>query len=284
MIELDQAGRGRESQVILPPDPSAGGWLEYAWVQHHLGSPLAHRSDWRIVPDAAPHVLVHRYPRGLTHAQVVGPRSRGVARSIGPRLWTAGLRLRPGALAALLREPAHAWVDRGVGLEATLPAPLRPRLGDLARFEDPGSVARELAALLALALGGRGPDWRVGAFLRTAAADPASATPAAIARSLGMAPRTLRSVLRGELGLSPRSTLRISRVQRAAALITGGSAPTLSRIAHTTGFADHAHLTREFGCLMGESPTAYRARAPGGAGTFKPGPPGPGDPSRTVRL
>ncbi len=284
MIQLDQAGRGRRSQVILPPDPSAAGWLEYAWVQHHPGPPSAHRGDWRIVPDAAPHVLVHRYPRGLTHAHVVGPRSRGVALPIGPRLWTAGLRLRPGTLAAFLREPAEGRVDGGVGLAAALPASLRSRLDELARFDDPRAVARELATLLALALSGCGPDWRVDAFLRAAAAAPISATPTTLAGALGMAPRTLRSVLRRELGLSPRGVLRISRVHRAATLMTDGSPLTLSRIAHATGFADHAHLTREFGRLMGESPTAYRARCPGGAGTFKPRPPAPGDPSRTVRL
>lgn len=269
MIDLDQAGGGRNDQIRLAPPRAAAAWLEYAWVQRHERTPARHRDDWRIVPDTAAHVVIHAYPRGLTPPRVIGPRSRGVAVSIGSRRWTVGLRLRPGALAALLREPADRWADRSLALEPAVAPDLRAPLDHLGDAGRPAELALRLADLVARAFASRVPDWRVRAFERAAATASTAATPGSVSRVLGLAPRTLRAVIRRELGLSPRRALRILRVQRAAALMTEGRSLTLSRVAHATEFADHPHLTREFGRLVGEPPTSYLARAPVGAGTFK---------------
>lgn len=63
---------------------------------------------------------------------------------------------------------------------------------------------------------------------------------------------------RRELGLPPKTVARQLRFVRAAALIPRPSAPSLADIALGCGYADQAHLTREFQQLAGITPAGLR--------------------------
>lgn len=80
-----------------------------------------------------------------------------------------------------------------------------------------------------------------------------------LAARMGMPIRTLYSRLTQETGLSPKRMLRIRRLHRALRLAQGGAA--WPQIAANSGFADQAHMIREFTGLLGESPTAWRQRS-----------------------
>ena len=58
-----------------------------------------------------------------------------------------------------------------------------------------------------------------------------------------------------EFGLSPRQLARIGRFERAQALAQAGM--PLAETAHRAGFADQAHLTREWVALAGCPPTTW---------------------------
>ena len=60
--------------------------------------------------------------------------------------------------------------------------------------------------------------------------------------------------MRAECGLTPRDVRRLARFERARADL--GRAP-LAEVAHRCGYADQAHLTREWGALAGCSPTTW---------------------------
>jgi len=62
------------------------------------------------------------------------------------------------------------------------------------------------------------------------------------------------------LGLSPKRLLRIERLHRVLANSQGGSV-SWAQLAVTCGFADQAHMIREFQELLGESPTAWSSRS-----------------------
>jgi AraC-like DNA-binding protein len=51
----------------------------------------------------------------------------------------------------------------------------------------------------------------------------------------------------------------VLRFRRAAALLRRADSGTISDVAAACGYADHAHLTREFGELAGCTPSDYRA-------------------------
>lgn len=79
----------------------------------------------------------------------------------------------------------------------------------------------------------------------------------AIAREVGIHPVHVSRGFTQRYGVTMTHYLRDLRVMRAAELVvtTGES---LSRIAQSTGFSDHAHFTRVFAATIGASPSAFR--------------------------
>ncbi|MFT4134039.1 helix-turn-helix domain-containing protein [Labrys sp. (in: a-proteobacteria)] len=80
----------------------------------------------------------------------------------------------------------------------------------------------------------------------------------ALAEKLDWSRRRLVASFREEIGLPPKSVSRIIRFNAAQDLATKGTATGWADIAAACGYADQAHLTREFTALAGCSPTAWR--------------------------
>jgi AraC-like DNA-binding protein len=92
------------------------------------------------------------------------------------------------------------------------------------------------------------------------------ATVQELADDTGWSRRHLLTRFRGQVGLAPKPAARVLRFQRAARLLApaavhdGVAVPRVSSIADVAaacGFADHAHLVREFRALAGCTPTEY---------------------------
>jgi len=84
----------------------------------------------------------------------------------------------------------------------------------------------------------------------------------ALARELGCSRRHLAARFGEEVGLSPKRVARLLRFRRAHALLTARPHTALAALAADCGYADQAHLTREFRALAGTTPAAYAASVP----------------------
>lgn len=105
--------------------------------------------------------------------------------------------------------------------------------------------------------------------------DAGAAQVARVCRTLGVSKRTLERLFADQVGFAPRTYQRLRRVgavareleqtkRDVAVAIPGRILPqldTLSDIAHRMGYTDHAHMTREFGRVMGVTPSRYRLEA-----------------------
>ena len=89
-----------------------------------------------------------------------------------------------------------------------------------------------------------------------------------LADETGWSRRHLLTRFRDQVGLAPKAAARVLRFRRAARLLAPAavglaaprpSAPTIADIAATCGYADHAHLVREFRTLAGCTPSEYLA-------------------------
>jgi AraC-like DNA-binding protein len=85
----------------------------------------------------------------------------------------------------------------------------------------------------------------------------------ALADEVGWSERHLGQRFRAEIGVAPKVAGRMARFDRArrrlAARAVAGGPLGLADIAADGGYADQAHLTREFGALAGCSPTRWLA-------------------------
>jgi AraC-like DNA-binding protein len=84
-----------------------------------------------------------------------------------------------------------------------------------------------------------------------------------VARRIGWSPRHLELRFRAEIGLGPKEAARVVRFDRARRALAGrvaaGRPPDLASLAVASGFADQAHLTREWRAFAGLPPTRWLA-------------------------
>ncbi|MFG2298649.1 helix-turn-helix domain-containing protein [Streptomyces sp. NPDC048603] len=189
---------------------------------------------------------------------VAGPDTRAHPAREVPGSGFAGIRFAPGAAPALLGVPAYELRDRRVelaGLSGLWPArEVRALAGRVASYADP------LAGLDALARS------------RVVAPDPliaevvarlrAGETVARIADTLGLGPRQLHRRSMAAFGYGAKTLGRVLRMQHALARVRAGD--PYAEVAHSTGYADQAHLAREVRVLAGTTLTGYTAAATGG--------------------
>jgi AraC-like DNA-binding protein len=80
----------------------------------------------------------------------------------------------------------------------------------------------------------------------------------AVAREVGYSRRHLGDLVRAECGLSPKQLQRIGRFEASRALLSArGDRTRLSEVAGACGYADQAHLAREWRALAGCPPSTW---------------------------
>lgn len=87
------------------------------------------------------------------------------------------------------------------------------------------------------------------------------ATVAALAETVGWSSRRLQSHFRRECGISPKEAALIVRFNRTRQMIAGGG-KSLAQIAATCGYADQAHLTRDWRRFAGTAPSRWPEEDP----------------------
>ena len=63
---------------------------------------------------------------------------------------------------------------------------------------------------------------------------------------IGWSRRHLACEFSKEFGLAPKLTARVLRFERAAAMVASGRCPSLALVAAMCGYADQAHMTRDW--------------------------------------
>ncbi|WP_295658158.1 AraC family transcriptional regulator [uncultured Nocardioides sp.] len=80
------------------------------------------------------------------------------------------------------------------------------------------------------------------------------------ADEVGLSRRHLATLVRAECGVSPKELHRIARLERSRSVLVSAARtgrPSLAGVAAACGYADQAHLTREWHALAGCTPTTW---------------------------
>ncbi|KJS55127.1 AraC family transcriptional regulator [Streptomyces rubellomurinus] len=257
-MDSPELGRGvlhpaRAAELItverLAPHPEVARFVEYYWLVR-----------WDLNGRAPYEQKVLSHPN--VHLVLEAPRARvyGVDRSLFVRRLEGaghvlGVRFLPGAFRGLAGHPVSDLADRSVpaadyfGPEVDrlneelvdgapdagrVDAFLRPRL------PAPDPLAEEAAALVDRIT--RSPDLRRVDEL---------------ARESGLPVRRLQRLFAEYVGASPKWVLRRARLHEASQRAVSGGELDLAALAAELGYADQAHLTRDFTAAVGISPARY---------------------------
>jgi AraC-like DNA-binding protein len=231
-------------ELALPPNLE--GLVAAVWTMRHAGSP----ADWiehEATPDGCIEAILRIAGRSAWRREqpacfVTGLSMQPIRFGFSGDAQFLAIKLWPWAWAALGGAPCPAFADDWIALDA--PHPLH-RL--LAGGED-GMVERLEAAL--------GPRNAIGD------AALAAGSVAELRARTGLAPRALQRWFTRHIGMAPRDYLRVLRFRETIRALPGDDAP-LAAVAAERGYADQAHMARDFRVMAGTPPRRARRHAKG---------------------
>jgi AraC-like DNA-binding protein len=261
--------------TILPPSPAlAADVMGY----------VVRRRDDETAPAAAPPAafpanmystltLVHRGSlrdpatgRLTTGATFSGAMTREVTRDYLDQPETTVVLLKPGRLTDICRVPAHELTDRWIPADAILSAHEQLEVGE--RMAEQTSVARQIHVLEAvlerrLQRASHSRAVPLARLVQQLVWRLPHMTVSELADHAGLGERQLHRRFIDTFGVSPKVLIRLARLQlslwHVQAMARRGSA-TLASVARRAGFADQAHMAKDFKALLGRSPAVLQRR------------------------
>lgn len=235
----------------FPPAPDLCPFVACTWIR------VVRNADdvpEAILPDGCADVMVYddQAPR------VAGPDAVTRYVQLPNGLVITGVRLRPGASRAVLGSPAHLLVNGSM------------QLSDLSsgatRLHHRLMLTDNLPARIGLL-----EDWVRGALRRVTDRDRAVVAAcralaadskisiASVAERFEWNARMLHRQFLAACGYSPKHFQRIMRIQSVLRSARDGNDASLSELAIAAGFADQAHMTRDFRAITRFTPAEYFA-------------------------
>jgi len=247
-----------------PPHQRLQRWIAYYWSFH---APLATGPKPHPIPPEAgiTVTLVPSYPHpGPVQSITSGPQREAIEVATTPGNTIFGVRFWPGTGPAFLQRPPSQLVD-GMFETKALAAELDAALCSATDILETGAqpplaqlAGRLNSALQPLLPAASALDTTVlQAVFRLM--DPKTATSNAdLADQAGLSPRQFRRRFKTAVGLSLREFRRVRRVR--ATLVDAVLATTAAwvELAAENGYADQAHLCREFQQVASRSPGDYQ--------------------------
>jgi AraC-like DNA-binding protein len=214
----------------------------------------AHGTPAPIVPDACSDVVVI----GDAAPHVAGPATRTHAVQLREGMTVVGIRFRPGAARAVFGCDAQELRDADPELRAVCGASASVLAAELSPAPTPDAMRAALGRWARRRLETRLE--RDAIMLRAAHALVADhqLSVATLGEMLGWSPRRLHREMTVTCGYGAMTLQRIVRLQRTLRLARHRALaqrrPTLAMLALDAGYADQAHMTREFRDLTGFTP------------------------------
>jgi AraC-like DNA-binding protein len=268
MANPSDAARGRDPREV------GGAWTRFQ--VHSNASPAPELApfvarywmvDWDLRGEPPYRQLVVPYPNvNLTFFDGGPVVVRGVERRYAHRVLADagrvfGVTFRPGCFRPFLGRPVSAITDRTLDAREVF-GPGVP----LAAMSRAGTDAERVAIVedfLRGVLPARDPTAELLAdTVARVATEPGIKTVEGLAARTGTGVRGLQRGFAGYVGVGPKWVIRRYRLHEITERLAAGQRIRWARLAADLGYADQAHLTRDFTAMFGEPPTRYAERYP----------------------
>ncbi|WP_446217827.1 AraC family transcriptional regulator [Micromonospora sp. IBHARD004] len=231
------------------PDPALHPYVEHYWlIDWELTEPF----EQRVVPHPAVNVVFHGQEDGPETAEVAGPANELFAITLHGAGRASGVQFRPGGFRPFWRRP----VAELTGERRPLAAVGLPTDGPVCPGTDDDRCRRLDALLTGWAPGPDPLAAEATALVEEIRADRGILRVDDFARRHGVSTRRLQRLFLDHVGVGPKWVIRRYRLQEAIEQAAGGPLDWAG-LATDLGYADQAHLVREFTAVTGVSPAAY---------------------------
>jgi AraC-like DNA-binding protein len=189
---------------------------------------------------------------------VVGLLSQTIRMRYGPRVDTFGIRFHPAHGAGFLGQPAPRLTDTLAPLAQICSrldrvlAQLLTKCGSIETKPSRAALDRVLLQQLPLSLP---TDHAVVSLVDRLSRSETPPLVSQLARELGISSRQLQRRFLATVGVAPKRLARVLRFARVWQLATMSPPETWAEIAAAHGYADQAHMVREFRAFGAEPPT-----------------------------
>lgn len=258
------------------PDPELAGIVEWFWsVSWALPAGLVH--DQQVLNHPAGNLSVGTLddagvPLDPPEGRVYGVMTGLSTRRLTETGWTVAARTTVGGLGVLLDGPARTATDTQLDLAGAVPALDGEGLvAEVSAAGDNHSRTQVLSEALRAVIARRTPAQveearEVTRVASEAEHDRSICRTEQLAERAGASIRTLQRLFEFHVGVSPSFVIRRWRIIEAAdaaraAIGQGEPWRGWADVAAELGYADQAHLTRDFRRHLGTSPAAYLAQA-----------------------
>jgi AraC-like DNA-binding protein len=247
------------------PSDALAPFVDYYWIP---------RWDLRGQPPYEQVILPHPHVHLVFEAcgaGIFGVDRRLFTRSLSGLGLALGVRFTAGGFRPFWQAPISQLTDRvvpaarvfGPRAERARQAIFAGGAGDFAAGD--ATMIGYAEALLGSMLPERDPlAEQVAALVSRITDDPGLRRVDQLSASSGMTARTLQRLFADYVGVSPKWVMRRARLHEAAERADSGEPVDWALLASDLGYADQAHLTRDFTVTIGVPPSRYAAaRLPG---------------------
>ncbi|KAB1906215.1 AraC family transcriptional regulator [Micromonospora sp. AMSO31t] len=240
------------------PAPALRPWVEHYWlIDWDLTDPF----DQRIVPHPAVNVVFRAQGGEAEQGEVAGVGTGLFTVTLRDAGRVTGVQFRPGGFRPFWRRPVAELTGRRLTLAAGPPPAGTAPAGPFAAGPVcPGTDAQRCRRLDDLLTAWQPvPDPLTAeaiALVEEIRADRSVLRVDDFARRHGISARRLQRLFLDHVGVGPKWVIRRYRLQEAIEQAAAGPLDW-SRVAADLGYADQAHLVREFTAVTGVSPAAY---------------------------
>ncbi len=247
-----------------PPSPSLMGLIRSFWIP-----------EWDLPAGVTQVQRVLQYPVCLIVVSNEYARFYGVTTGLSQvelagAGWAAGVMLQPAAGWMIWNQPVSTLTDRHVPLESVPTfdgAQLTDQIREIMEHRSAGTDPHlEVTATYQRTLRHLAPIDEEGSTVNTLVerveSDRNLVRVEQLAEAATMSERALQRLTRHRLGLTPKWLIQRRRLHDAVEHLKSGDL-SLANLAHTLGYTDQAHFTRDFTRATGTTPGAYLAAQPG---------------------
>ncbi|WP_170110967.1 helix-turn-helix domain-containing protein [Antricoccus suffuscus] len=184
-----------------------------------------------------------------------------MTRHLAGRGWAVAAMTTPGGLGAFICGSVAEFTNKEVPLGQVLAIDETGLVRRLVNAPDDGARVELLAGALEGALVPHRAETarQVAAVARLAETDRSIRRLADLASRAGISSRTLQRLFSQYAGVSPSWMLRRYRLLDVAETVRNGERPSWAQVAADLGYADQAHLVRDFHAATGRTPASYAA-------------------------